>query len=83
MGQHLGAVRTDIPLERLSLLSRAVGAAEDQAFVREVRRDGAATVATRLPTIAQELTDTLRRLFEAPVEQRRPKRGSTTKKFTK
>ena len=67
-GQRLGAVRTDLPLARLSLLSRAIGAAEDQAFVQEVRRDGREAVAARLPAIAQQLTDMLRRVFEVTAE---------------
>jgi len=64
LGQRLGAVRTDLSLERLSLLSRAIGTAEDQAFVQEVRRQGREAVAARLPVFAQQLTDMLRRVFE-------------------
>jgi AcrR family transcriptional regulator len=65
MGQKLGAVRTDLPLERLSLLSRAIGSAEDQGFIQEIRRDGREAVAARLPALAQQLTDMLRRVLEA------------------
>jgi len=68
MGQQLGAVRTDLPIERLSMISRAIGSAEDQAFVREIRRDGQELVVLRLPALAQQLTDMLRRVFEPAIE---------------
>ncbi|MEI9949806.1 MAG: TetR/AcrR family transcriptional regulator [Pseudomonadota bacterium] len=68
MGQQLGAVRTDLPLERLSLLSRAIGAAEDQAFVQEVGREGREAVAARLPAFAEQLTDMLRRVLEVGIK---------------
>lgn len=57
-------MRTDLPLARLSMLSRAIGAAEDQAFVLDIRREGREAIAARLPAIAQQLTDLLRRLLE-------------------
>ena len=64
MGQRLGAVRTDLPLALAPTLSRAIGAAEDQAFVLDIRREGREAIAARVPAIAQQLTDMLRRLLE-------------------
>ena len=64
IGQRLGAVRTDLPLARLSMLSRAITAVEDQAFVLDIRREGREAIVARLPEIAQQLTDLLRRLLD-------------------
>jgi AcrR family transcriptional regulator len=68
MGQQLGAVRADLPIERLSLLSRAIATAEDQAFVQELRRHGREAIAERLPVLAQQMTGLLRRLLEVAAE---------------
>ena len=46
------------------MLSRAIGAAEDQAFVLDIRREGREAIAARVPAIAGSLTDMLRRLLE-------------------
>ena len=64
LGQKLGAVRTDVPLEHLAFLSKTLTSASDQAFALEYRRDGAAKVTRRLRAIAAEWTDALRRLLE-------------------
>jgi hypothetical protein len=68
VGQKLGAVRTDAPLEHLTFLSKTLTSASDQAFVAEYRRDGAAKVTRRLRAIAAEWTDALRRLLEPKAE---------------
>lgn len=70
LGQALGAVRSDLPLERLILLSRALASTLDQAFVAEVRAVGTAAASTRVRTMAVECTELLRRLLEpGPAER--------------
>jgi len=64
VGQQLGAVRTDLPIARLSMISRAIASAEDQAFVQQIRREGREAVAARIPALAQRVTDLLSRAFE-------------------
>lgn len=64
LGQSLGAVRTDLSVERLSLLSRSIASAADQAFVEDLRQQGEAAVAPRLETLAAEWVDTLQRVLE-------------------
>jgi AcrR family transcriptional regulator len=70
LGQVLGAVRKDLPLERLVLLSRALASTFDQAFVAEVRAVGAAAAGQRVRTTAEECTELLRRLLEPGQAQR-------------
>lgn len=85
LGQQLGAVRTDAPLEHLSFLSRTLASASDLAFVSEVRRDGPAKVSRRLRALAAQWTDAYRRLLEPKItaapRRKRPtgkqKRGAT------
>jgi AcrR family transcriptional regulator len=84
LGQRLGAVRTDAPLEHLTFLSKTLTSASDQAFASEYRRDGAAKVTRRLRAIAAEWTDALRRLLEPKSElveapKRRARRSKTAK----
>lgn len=67
LGQRLGAVRTDLSIARLSLLSRSIAAAADQAFVEDLRQHGEAAVAPRLETLAAEWVDTLQRVLEPRV----------------
>jgi AcrR family transcriptional regulator len=76
VGQKLGAVRTDAPLEHLAFLSKTLTSASDQAFAAEYRRDGESKLRRRLRGIAAEWTDALKRLLEpkagvAPAPKRR------------
>lgn len=80
LGQTLGAVRTDLPLEHLAFLSKTLTSASDQAFAAEYRRDGAAKVTRRLRAIAAEWTDALRRLLEPRAEAARPLRRARARK---
>jgi len=77
LGQRLGAVRTDLPIEHLAFLSKTITSAGDQAFAVEFRRDGAAKVTRRLRAIAAEWTDALRRLLEPKTEAAPPPKRRT------
>jgi AcrR family transcriptional regulator len=85
LGQQLGAVRTNAPLEHLSFLSRTLASASDIAFVNEVRREGAAKVSRRLRAMAAQWTDAYRRLFEPTVTPtpRRERPARAPKKATR
>jgi AcrR family transcriptional regulator len=64
LGQRLGAVRTDLPVELLAGLGRMVGVTFDEWFVSQLARDPARINERRMRKVAGQWTDISRRLLE-------------------
>ena len=71
LGQRLGAVRRDLPLDLLVLTAQSVAAACDQWFVG----NPSATRKSQRTLTARRFTDLMRRMLErdAPLERAKPK----------
>ena len=75
LGQRLGAVRRDLPLDLLVLTAQSVAAACDQWFVEN---PSAARKSQRTIT-ARRFTDLMRRMLEGDAALERPKRKAKPK----